>query len=437
MAFKPHNPGCGCNCEVRRYYAEDYSGESNGYFYGVSHTANSTPGFSQFAIEEGTSTTDGYLLGIGDRLQTNNDWLWCSKAWFHEIDIIDGDADITWDGGTIEFRHSDGTITVDGVTVDVLPVESRLKLTRIVLYVTETWYMVCCIRYKSYPAIDPFTEASRSSIQIFDRVTDIRQRTVTLTGVGGDTSIRAWTLADATVKTSGDYLGDYFAEYLAGDYLGWDVKSQCRRPNLPTHTEVQYQAQRAASTASSFFGFTHPATMSIPTAPTVAMYQFCFGFPPTTSTYNGPLTTGLALSYQTFPPVGENYVWGDFPGIGFTNLADGIISAFEDGRDNKNLFAVSNTIANCAGTFRVVMRVDFGSAMFWAFPTGLDPYPKPAVRHRISSVSPVVQPDVSVDVTPGSDSSAPATLVANYLRTPPGSGNYLIFTDITFEWVAS
>lgn len=435
MAFKAHNPGCGCNCEVRYYYETDYSLGS--YVLGVQHTTTRSGGFDQFAIAEGTSSSTGYLLADGERLQTENDWLWCSKAWFHEIDLFDGDADIAWDGGTIEFRHSAGTITVDGVTVDVLPTTSLLRCTRIVLYVTESWYMVCCIRYRSPDTVTSLTNASRSSIQIFDRVTDIRQRTVTLTGVGGDTSIRAWTLADATVKTSGDYLGDYYEEYLAGDYLGWEVKTQCRRPNLPTHTEVQYQAQRAASTASSFFGFTHPATMSIPTAPTVDMYQFCFGFPPTTSTYNGPLTTGLALSYQTFPPVGENYVWGDFPGIGFTNLADGIISAFEDGRDNKNLSAVSNTITNCAGTFRVVMAIDFGSAMFWAFPTGLDPYPKPAVRHRISSAFPVVQPDVSVDVTPGSDSSAPATLVANYLRTPPGSGNHLIFTDITFEWVAS
>lgn len=432
MAFKAHNPGCGCNCEVRYYYETDYS--SGSLFYGVTHSTVRSGGFDQFAIAEGASSVTGYLLDVGERLQTENDWLWCSKAWFHEIDIFDGDADITWDGGTIQFRHTAGTITAGGVTVNVMTPTANSRLTRIVLYVTESWYMVCCIRYHEGPLSAAL--ASRSSIQIFDRATDTSQRTVTLTGIGGDTSIRAWTLADATVKTSGDYLGDYYEEYLSGDYLGWEVKSQCRRPNLPTHTEVQYQAQRAAT--NSYLGFTHPATMTIPTAPTVEIYRSCFGFPPTISTFNGPVPSGFVLGYLPFPPFGENYVWGDFPDSGgFTSDVDGIISAFEDGRDNVILSVVSDTVTDCSGTYRLTMNVNFESAMFWAFPTGIDPYPKPAVRHRITSTSPILQPVVSVDVTPGTNSSAPATVVANFLRTPPSVGNYAIFTDISFQWVAS
>jgi len=440
--MKPGNPGCGCNCPQ----------------YLFAPTVTSFPDrpetlsprlFSIFPTAEGSVSGSSYLLDAGESLAPSPSLIRCGRAWFHEIDIFDGDADITWDGGTIQFRQA-GTITVDGVAADIMPDDATIAYSRIVLYVTESWYMVAVLRYHTVATVAGTT--TRGSIQVFDRVTDVRNRSVTLESVGqAGTSLRCWYIADATVTTSGDYLGDYYEEYLAGDYLNWTVRSTCYRPSLPAGTETQYQYQRAAS--DTFDGYDYPATFELAgniEGEWVQNYTCNPGSVASTHNFSGALSAGILR------PSGlgfANYEWLDLPPGSFVDTSTELTGPYVRGRPSTDLFNAlirselkSCCPATCGGTdYQNTQRATApwfaGSAVVWRKPTGQSAYPKPFIRHyllidttNVSGGGAVTQESTTVEVIPGNDGTASATLVVYGDPPAGGSAGFLVFTEVGLQW---
>ena len=145
MSLKPHSPGCGCNCPQYLF------APTESIFPDRPSNLGSRL-LTLFPVAEGTISGTSYLLDAGESLAPSPGLIHCGRAWFHEVDIFDGDADITWDGGVIEFRQA-GTITVAGVAADIMPDDATIAYSRVVLYVTDAWYMVAVIRYHTVASV--------------------------------------------------------------------------------------------------------------------------------------------------------------------------------------------------------------------------------------------------------------------------------------------
>ncbi len=443
MSLKPHSPGCGCNCPQYLF------APTESIFPDRPSDLGSRL-LTLFPLAEGTISGTSYLLDAGESLAPSPGLIHCGRAWFHEIDIFDGDADITWDGGVIEFRQA-GTITVAGVAADIMPDDATIAYSRVVLYVTDSWYMVAVIRYHTVASVAGTT--TRGSIQIFNRVTDVRNRSVSLEAVGeAGTSIRSWYLGDATVMTSGDYLGDYYADYLAPAESTWTVRSTCYRPALPAGTEAQYQHQRAAS--DTFGGYNYPATFDLVgdiEGEWVRDYTCNPGSVASTHNFAGVLTAGILR------PAGlgfGDYEWLDLPPGSFVDTSTALVGPWVRGRPSTDVW---NAIirseekaccpATCGGTdYQNTQRATAswfaGSAVVWPKPTGTAIYPKPVIRHLLIvdttnlNGAGVSDERTQADTAIATDGTAAATIAV--YATPDGpSAGILRFTEVGLQWDVS
>jgi hypothetical protein len=416
-------------------------------------TTSTPPGF---AVTEGSVETSGegatfrrfYRLDSGERLGIDPGWVSCARAWFHEIDLFSGDADIVWDGGTIQYRGSAGTITAGGATADIMPDDATIAHTRLCLYVTESWYLVAVSRYHTVGGVADVT--TRGSIQIFNRVTDVRSRAVTIGASGGVAQVRRWYAADATVKTSGDYLGDYYRDYLAGPSSGWSLRSQCVRPLLPVGTEAQYKHQRSGT--DTYNGYTYPDTFALAgdiEGEWTETYTCNPGAVASTHNFAGTLAAGIVLkgTFGTY----FNLLWEDFfPGGGTDTPTAVTMGGYVRGVVRTRLFnaSIESEQKSCcpdtcggtdwSATRRALAGWFAGSAVVWNKPTGPNAYPKPVIRHLLlidtTNVGAVTQTSTSADVVPANDGTAAATLVVYGDPPAGGSAGFLVFTEVGLQW---
>lgn len=445
MPWKRNTPGCAsCNCVA--YLFGDGSASSPIYL-------DSRPGLpfwespkplAEFPLAEGAIVAGAYTLTNGQRLAPRSSLLGCATAWSHEIDIV-GDADLEWDGLTIQLRATAGTVTVGGHTAAFMPTDATTRKVRLILYVTPAWLMVAAIRYHIAP--DEYTgnnrtTTTRSAVQVINRNNNFRDRVPVLTSVGTST-ILAWFAADATVSLdSGGYLGGYLAA----------ITRDCYRPQLPEGLESNYQKQNEATT--TYLGRTHPATFSIVGDPEAAAeidYTYNDGSGPVTLRWS--LDAIVAAGLVRLVGVNTaNFVWSSSTWGAFSNTITGSLGPPVGGGLGTSSFVVRSETLTCCpssptsgpmGSHVATARVDAATKAFWAAPTGANPYPKPAYRHALTVTQYTAagailsQSTTFATVTPSPTSTAAATLITSTITDPiTGTGN-IRFSSLDVQWVTS
>lgn len=390
--------------------------------------------FSSFTLQEGTnesgtydqpnllsgtlpgSFTDRIDLATGERMQPRPSVLASDcEAWFQMIEM-DGDADLTWDGGTIELRASAGTITAAGETVPIMPdTDSTTYRTRLVLYVSGAWYGVFVMRYHQTNRIGTSTAqwiTTRGSIQVVDRVNDISAQQPTLTGVA-DAKVYLWTIADASVRVSGGY------EY-------GEVTDQCFVPELPAGTERAWLHHTAGTLSYNYWG-------------TPRTYPDTFDLDPNPEVTSGGSTGNVAAGYAGVTTLDNSFPWTDrIDGNVFTLDGD-LVGTIGSGYFGPTVTGGQSGAIQYFTDFYVAasaaLGIDFYHRTIWRNGTAAEPYRRPVVRHYLRPRrSPQFVP-VHADVVPGADGTAAATLSAFVGFDAGVLAIYAIaFTDCTIGW---
>lgn len=183
MAHKHHNPGCPCCLQCPEEIDSTFS-----------------PSFSSFTTAEGVINGSDWDMADGDVLVPHSVIPGTIVAWFHTFHIKSGDANITWDGLTIQYRSGPGTVSADGnagITIDSATIiatatgganwanHNATYGTHLTLMVTPQWYAVIVAHRRNSPL-----DASRGSVQVIDRDNTASSRIPTFVAVG-DTKVRA------------------------------------------------------------------------------------------------------------------------------------------------------------------------------------------------------------------------------------------------------
>ena len=449
MPWKPHTPGC-ASCDCVAYLFGDGAASSPTYLDG---RPSLTPRpLADFAIAEGSIVSGQYRLTNGQRLAPRASLLGCATAWTHEIDL-DGDADLAWDGLTIQLRATAGTVTVGGHVAAIMPTDATTRKTRLILYVTPAWLMVAAVRFHIAP--DEYTgnnrtTTTRSSIQLITRANNYRDRVATLTAVGS-TNVLAWFAADSTVSLDSDYLGEYADDY-ADPYNPAAITRTCYRPQLPEGTESNYQAQTAGT--NTYLGKTHPDTFSIVgDASAAAEVDYTY--------FNGTTTTTERWSYASTIGAGfvrlvgltlANFDWQDeTAGTFSTTVADSLGPSVRGGLGTSSFVVRSATVSCCPTsptsgnqqTHFAQATVDADSRAFWPAASNATPYPRPTIRHRLAvtqytPTSAILSQEITTaDVVPSATGTASATLQTTTETDPITGTGAIRFTDLTVQWLAS
>lgn len=385
--------------------------------------------------------TDGQQLSPPTNLLASG-----SRAWFHTVEL-DGDADLTWAGGTIQLRASAGTVTAGGSAVPIVAdgddvgANEQIR-TKLVLYVTEQWYAVFAIRYHVLQM--SFTQqvysTSRSSIQCIDRDNDVDQRSVTMTAVG-HVNVYGWQVADASVQIED---GAVFA--------------RCSRPEIPMGTERGFLFQ-TADTKSFNFNLpwdpggglaTYPSTLSFTSTPEVDIHVpwTCYDEEnnPVSmlESYAGPMEAGIAASIAPFFP----FEWRDIPdSLVFMGTSDGGIlgPALNGGH---LLVAVATAHYDCCpdeqtcgegiDMFSIRMHTTLWLSMhsYWKGPSAEEPYPKVANEYRLNVDDAGDNRSVVAYASYGADGRAPATMHVVGYEVPPFPDIRTEFTHLAISWAA-
>lgn len=426
-----HGPtgACGCcgGCRKVGFFAGTEGGVLDATYTG-------TRFFSDFALQEGATESGAYnqpntddqtlpgsfddriALDAGERMQPPAAVLASDcEAWFQMIEL-DGDADLAWDGGTIELRASAGTVTAAGQTVPILAdTELITYRTRLVLYVSGAWYGVFVSRYHQTgkPSGGNHWTTTRGSIQVVDRVNDVSLQQPTLTGVA-DTKVYLWTIADATVRVSGGY------EY-------GEVTDRCAVPQLPAGTERAWQYQTAGTLSYNYWG-------------TARTYPDTFDLDPNPEVTTGGSTGRVAAGYAGVTTLDNSFDWLDIidgnvfilDGDSVGTIGSGYFGPSVAGRGNG---PVINYYADFYVSATASLGVEFYHQTIWRNGTPAEPYRRPVIRHYLRARRPPQFETTFADVVPGADGKAPATLSVfvgfdGDVLTIYG----ICFTDCTIGW---
>lgn len=363
------------------------------------------------------SFSDRVDLGSTERMRPPDVLASDAEAWFHMIEL-DGDADLEWAGGTIELRGGAGTVTAGGETVPILAdAYDETYRSRLVLYVSPTWYGVFVMRY--HDTTTPSTGVNkwgttRGSIQVIDRVNDVTDREVTLTGIAA--KVYMWTVADASVRVTGGY------EY-------GEVTDRCSVPQLPAATERSWLHHTAGTLTSNPYG-------------TVLSYPDTFDLDPSPEVTDGTTTGTVGGKYAGTNLINTSFTWSDRTGATVFTLDGDLVGTLGDGFFGTLITGgLSVGVIQYIGDFYVVatpgLSIDFYHVVIWPLGTAGEPYRKPVLRHYLRLVrgGGVLGTTVFSDVIFGSDGTAAATLSAflGFSATSLAVSG-VSFTDVTIGW---
>ena len=191
------------------------------------------------------STPNRWVMADGDVAKVSGSILDSrAESWFHVLHVKKGGLDLKWNGVTIAFRPSSGTVSVGANSAPIISNsslwsgwedDSSTFGTYITLHITPDWFSVWCARRRAWSSSGFGQTQSRGSVQTIDRDNTSADGSLEIVAVG-EAEIVSWRFADSTVIVSGGYEGE--------------IASQCSRPNtnLAPCTERMFDSQDSSST---------------------------------------------------------------------------------------------------------------------------------------------------------------------------------------------